>query len=158
MSLMQMEIKTNIGSLYLVSSNLGLQGVFWKKQEFESFKKSNSPAYKYLLLGKKQITEYLDGARERFDIPLDIKGTGFQKTVWKALLKIPYGETISYKDISVAIKKPFASRAVGTANGKNPLCLIIPCHRVTASDGTLGGYSGGLSIKKKLLKLEAALV
>lgn len=153
---MQMKIKTKIGPLYLISSNVGLQGVYWKEQKHAVFKKDNGPAYKFLLLGKKQILEYLDGSRNTFDLPLDIKGTDFQKNVWKELLKIPYAETRSYKDISIAINKPFASQAVGTANAKNSLCLIIPCHRVIASDGTLGGYSGGLLVKKKLLQLEAS--
>lgn len=154
MSLMQKKIKSSIGSLYMVSSNLGLRGIFWKKQDIEMFKKNTTLACRYLLRGEREILEYLDGTRDSFDIPLDIIGSEFQKSVWKALLKIPYGETRSYKDIAIAIKKPKASRAVGTANGKNPLCLIIPCHRVISSDGTLGGYSGGVLTKKKLLKLE----
>jgi methylated-DNA-[protein]-cysteine S-methyltransferase len=154
MNLMQMKIKSNIGSLYMVSSNLGLRGIFWEKQDVEMFKKNTTLASKYLLSGERQILEYLEGGRDRFDLPLDIIGSVFQKDVWKVLLKIPYGETRSYKEIAMAIKNPKASRAVGTANGNNPLCLIIPCHRVIASDGTLGGYSGGLSTKKKLLKLE----
>jgi len=154
MNLMQKKIKSNIGSLYMVSSNLGLRGIFWEKQDIEMFKEDATLASKYLLNGERQILEYLEGARDHFDLPLEIIGSVFQKAVWKVLLKIPYGETRSYKEIAMAIKKPKAMRAVGTANGKNPLCLIIPCHRVIASDGTLGGYSGGLSTKKKLLKLE----
>jgi len=118
------------------------------------FKKNTTLASQYSISGERQLLEYLEGTRKYFDLPLDIRGTEFQKVVWKELVKIPYGETISYKDMAVAIKKSKASRAVGTANGKNPLCIIIPCHRVIASDGSLGGYSGGLSIKMKLLKLE----
>src|SRR5690606_34480864 len=101
-----------------------------------------------------ELVKFLDGRTKKFGVPLDIRGTDFQKSVWKQLAKIPYGETRSYKDIARALKDENASRAVGTANGKNPLCIILPCHRVIASNGTLGGYSGGLGIKKKLLRLE----
>ena len=101
-----------------------------------------------------QLDEYLRGERKEFEIPLDIQGTDFQKKVWRELLRIPYGETRSYKDIARALKDEKASRAVGTANGQNPLCIIVPCHRVIASNGSLSGYLGGLGMKKKLLSLE----
>jgi methylated-DNA-[protein]-cysteine S-methyltransferase len=101
-----------------------------------------------------QLMEYFDGSRKSFDLPLAPKGTPFQLKVWKALLSIPYGETRSYKDIAIAAGNPKASRAVGMANNRNPIAIIIPCHRVIGSNGKLVGYGGGLSIKEYLLELE----
>lgn len=101
-----------------------------------------------------QIAEYLKGSRIKFDLPLNPKGTNFQIRVWKSLLKIPYGETRSYKDIAISIGNEKSSRAVGNANGNNPILIVIPCHRVISSDGSLGGYSSGIQIKKHLLNLE----
>jgi methylated-DNA-[protein]-cysteine S-methyltransferase len=104
---------------------------------------------------RRQIDEYLAGRRLVFRLPLDIdQGTPFQQRVWKALMDIPYGQTLSYKDVAQAIGQPSATRAVGGANGMNPLPIVVPCHRVVAADGTLGGFSSGLAIKKKLLGLE----
>ena len=103
-----------------------------------------------------QISEYLDGRRCRFELPLEPDGTGFQKRVWRALCDIPYGETRSYKDIAAAIGAPKAYRAVGMANHHNPIAIIIPCHRVIGADGSLTGYAGGLDLKRALLELEAA--
>jgi len=102
----------------------------------------------------RQLDEYFAGKRDRFDVPLVPNGTDFQCSVWKALLDIQYGETRSYKQVAFAINKPNACRAVGMANNKNPIWIIIPCHRVIGSDGTLTGYGGGLDMKKKLLELE----
>ena len=97
------------------------------------------------------------GRRRRFDLPLDLRGTDFQKRCWQELLKIPYGETRSYAEIARAIGNPAAVRAVGLANGQNPIAIIVPCHRVIGSDGSLTGYGGGLETKRKLLELEGAL-
>lgn len=101
-----------------------------------------------------EVMEYLDGKRKTFDIKYEINGTEFQKKVWKELTKIPYGETRTYKEIAVAVGNPKASRAVGMANNKNPISIVIPCHRVIGSDGKLTGYAGGLDMKKALLDLE----
>jgi O-6-methylguanine DNA methyltransferase len=101
-----------------------------------------------------QILEYLEGKRVAFDLPLDLRGTPFQRAVWQALLEIPYGETRSYAQIARAVGQPRAVRAVGAANGANPIALVVPCHRVIASDGRLGGYGGGLALKAKLLAME----
>ncbi len=101
-----------------------------------------------------QILEYLDGSRQSFDIAYKAEGTEFQKQVWKALAEIPYGETRTYKQIAEAVGNPKVSRAVGMANNKNPLLLLIPCHRVIGADGSLTGYAGGLEMKKMLLELE----
>lgn len=101
-----------------------------------------------------QLNEYLDGKRNSFDLPLNPKGTEFQKKVWAALCDIPYGETRSYKQIAEAVDNPKGCRAVGMANNKNPIMIFIPCHRVVGSDGSLTGYAGGLDMKEKLLSLE----
>jgi len=101
-----------------------------------------------------QLAEYFDGRRSRFDVPLVIRGTGFQEQVWRALLEIPSGETRSYRDVAEAIGHPGATRAVGTANGMNRIAIVIPCHRVVNADGKLGGYGGGLWRKQFLLDLE----
>jgi len=98
-----------------------------------------------------QLKEYFAGTRKEFDIPLDIEGTDFQKKVWNELQKIPYGKTISYKSLSEKLGDVKAIRAVGKANGQNPISIIIPCHRVISANGTLVGYAGGLAIKEKLL-------
>ena len=104
-----------------------------------------------------QLKEYFAGTRKEFDIPLDIEGTDFQKKVWNELQKIPYGKTISYKSLSEKLGDVKAIRAVGKANGQNPIAIIIPCHRVIGANGTLVGYAGRLAIKEKLLHLEGAL-
>ena len=105
----------------------------------------------------RQVEEYFAGRRREFDLALDLRGTDFQKRCWRELLKIPYGETRSYADIARAIGNPAAVRAVGLANGQNPIAIIVPCHRVIGSDGSLTGYGGGLENKRKLLELEGAL-
>lgn len=103
-----------------------------------------------------QITEFLEGKRSSFDLPLDLRGTPFQLLVYQALLEIPYGETRTYSEIARCIGQPKAVRAVGTANGANPISLVVPCHRVVATGGKLGGYAGGLPMKKQLLAMEHA--
>jgi O-6-methylguanine DNA methyltransferase len=104
-----------------------------------------------------ELEEYLAGERRQFSFPLDLRGTDFQLACWRALLAIPYGETRSYGDIARAIGRPQGFRAVGMANNRNPVAIVVPCHRVIASDGTLCGYGGGLDVKRKLLQLEGAL-
>jgi O-6-methylguanine DNA methyltransferase len=103
-----------------------------------------------------QLREYLEGKRIDFDLPLDLRGTAFQVAVWTALRDIPYGQTRSYAEIARAVGRPRAVRAVGAANAANPLALVIPCHRVIASGGKLGGYAGGLELKARLLAMERA--
>jgi methylated-DNA-[protein]-cysteine S-methyltransferase len=105
-----------------------------------------------------QLADYLAGARRAFDLPLAPKGTDFQKKVWRALLAITYGETRAYKAIAAAVGSPRACRAVGLANNRNPIAVIIPCHRVIGADGRLGGYGGGLELKAALLRLEQEAV
>jgi methylated-DNA-[protein]-cysteine S-methyltransferase len=105
----------------------------------------------------RELAEYFAGRRRRFTFPLDLRGTDFQLACWRALLAIPYGETRSYAHIAWGVGKPKAFRAVGMANNRNPIAIVVPCHRVIASDGKLCGYGGGLDIKRKLLELEGAV-
>jgi methylated-DNA-[protein]-cysteine S-methyltransferase len=152
---LQWKLQSEIGPLYLVATQNGLRGLFWKKQ---SAPMAASPKESNILLETiKQVEEYLCGERRKFSIPLDLQGTEFQKRVWQELLRIPYGKTRSYKEIAELIQNEKAVRAVGTANGRNPISLIVPCHRVIGSNGTLTGYAGGLNIKEKLLKLEGVI-
>ncbi len=103
-----------------------------------------------------QLMEYFEGTRTQFDLPILMEGTEFQKKVWKALQTIPYGETRNYKEIAVMAGNEKAARAVGMANNKNPISIIVPCHRVIGANGTMVGYGGGLDVKKRLLALEQA--
>lgn len=104
---------------------------------------------------KRQLQEYFDGKRQAFDLPMDQQGTDFQRSIWMQLIRIPFGGTVSYRDIANAINDPRAVRAVGAANGKNPIPIIVPCHRVIGSNGSLTGYAGGLKRKAWLLQHEA---
>lgn len=106
----------------------------------------------------RQLTEYFEHRRNAFDLPLAATGTPFQRAVWAELARIPFGETCAYADLARALDRPKASRAVGTANGRNPISIIVPCHRVVGRDGTLHGYAGGVRIKQWLLAHEAGLV
>jgi O-6-methylguanine DNA methyltransferase len=160
------QIETPIGSLRLAStatglaylelphaSGRGLEG--WLRRSLpgarceEAFAPNRAAAA--------QIVEYLDGKRRSFELALDPRGTAFQRAVWRALAGIPYGETRSYAEVAIAIGKPRAVRAVGAANGANPLALVVPCHRVIAADGSLGGFGGGLELKARLLAMERSL-
>ena len=102
----------------------------------------------------RQLDEYFAGKRTEFDLPLELEGTAFQKDVWLALAEIPYGKTISYAELASMVGRPSAFRAVGQANGANPIPIVLPCHRVIASGGGIGGYGGGLEMKRRLLALE----
>ena len=104
-----------------------------------------------------QLRDYFAGRRSHFELPLAPAGTDFQRAVWRALEGIPYGELRSYRDIATAIGRPTAVRAVGAANGRNPLPIVVPCHRVIGSDGSLTGFAGGLDVKKRLLQMEGSL-
>lgn len=147
-------VSTPIGRLTLVASEDGLQEVIFGVKKFVKNSKVSVVAKKNLDLAEKQLREYFVGKRKKFSIKLDISGTKFQTATWRSLATIPYGQTISYAQQAKLVRKPRAFRAVGSANGKNPVAIVLPCHRVVASDGTLGGYGGGLAIKRKLLALE----
>jgi methylated-DNA-[protein]-cysteine S-methyltransferase len=105
-------------------------------------------------LAEQQLREYFSGARTSFQLPLDPSGTPFQLEVWRALAQIPYGETASYRDIAIAVNRPKGSQAIGQANTRNPIPIVIPCHRVVNNDGSLGGFGGGVALKRQLLELE----
>ena len=156
MSQLQYHMKSKICDLYLIASDKGLCAIEWKKQNIPIIKNLTDKLPQVQILKKTvtQLEQYFKGTREKFELPVDIIGTDFQIQVWQALAQIPYAKTVSYSDIAKKIKNPKAVRAVGTANGKNPLAIIVPCHRVIAADGTMGGYAGGLKIKKALLDLE----
>ena len=149
-------IATPIGKLTLVASPIGLQQIIFGAKKLRSTRTVSTKANSYLIQTERQLREYFAGERKKFSIKLDISGTEFQESVWFALNKIAYGETISYAQQAKLVRKPKAFRAVGSANGKNPVAIVLPCHRVVASDGTLGGYAGGLAIKRKLLALETS--
>ncbi len=156
MEQIQYEMKTRLGPLYLVASPKGLQGVYFQPRSIPVLHAIplGTPTKSILSQTSEQITEYFAGKRKAFDLKLQFSGTDFQQQVWRQLTKIPYGKTVSYRDIAKRINNPNAVRAVGSANGKNPFCIIVPCHRVIAADGSIGGYAGGVEMKRKLLELE----
>ncbi|MDD2519051.1 MAG: methylated-DNA--[protein]-cysteine S-methyltransferase [Bacilli bacterium] len=141
---------TIIGKIGIVASNDFVTSICFGDND-DNYEILETPLIKRTY---NQIDEYLKGSRKTFDIPLDYRGTEFQKCVWQTLQKIPYGETKTYKEIAKIINSPNACRAVGNANNKNPIPIIIPCHRVIGSSGKLVGYAGGLTIKEILLNLE----
>lgn len=144
-------MKTTLGSIGISETDGFITELFFADDSHEIFDEQTTPL---LEKAKQQLTEYLNGTGRGFDLPLAAKGTEFQKSVWEALGRIPYGETRSYKQVAEMIGKPAASRAVGMANNKNPILLLTPCHRVVGSDGRLVGYAAGLEVKEKLLELE----
>jgi methylated-DNA-[protein]-cysteine S-methyltransferase len=150
----QIVVTSPVGKLRLIASDKGLVAIDVRNVRVASNLETSASAQKILSTTKKQLEQYFAGKRTTFDIPLDLVGTEFQQQAWRALCRIPYGKTISYGQQAKNIKKPKAFRAVGSANGKNPIPIIVPCHRVVASDGSLGGYSLGLKMKKQLLALE----
>lgn len=150
-------LATSIGTLILAANDIGLQQVsFYDSSDTEQKQRLDNwvcdPAK--LAAAKKQLSEYFEGQRREFDLRLAPAGTPFQRRVWKALRQIPYGETITYGELAGQVGSPRGYRAVGNANGRNPLVIVQPCHRVVASGNKLGGFSAGLSRKKYLLKLE----
>ncbi len=146
-------LQTPIGQLKITANDKAVTSVhFVKKGEKVKSEKPNTVTHQC----KKQLKEYFAGRRKKFELPLELEGTEFQKKVWKALMKIPYGETVSYGEIAKKIKNKKAVRAVGRANNKNKIAIVIPCHRVIGADGSLTGYAGGLEIKQWLLTHENA--
>ena len=146
-----------IGELAICEENgkIVLVNVVKTKEDIEEMAKNSIQKETSLIKNtKQQLDEYFAGKRKKFDIPIKLDGTDFQINVWKELLKIPYGETCSYLDIAKRIGNPKASRAVGMANNKNKIIIIVPCHRVIGSNKKLVGYACGLEVKEKLLELE----
>lgn len=156
--LFSLHTESPVGPLFLVASEKGLVRLEFKgrMQELSArtieLRESKSELAPYL----RELDEYFAAERRDFSVPLDLRGTEFQLACWRALLNIPYGETRSYRDIAQAIGHPQACRAVGMSNNRNPVAIIVPCHRVIASSGSLCGYGGGLDLKRKLLDLEQA--
>ena len=150
-------IASPVGALKLVANNKGLVAILWENDDPKRVRLdelTENPRHPILLQTEQQLGEYFTGKRTAFAINLDMVGTEFQKKVWEALLAIPYGETLTYADIARQIGKPTAFRAVGAANGRNPLSIVTPCHRAIGSNGALTGFAGGLDAKQYLLTLE----
>ena len=149
-------LDTPIGELLLAGESDALSMIGFPKG---SMRRDPEPDWIYnekpLAEARRQIVEYFDGTRKSFDLPLKLGGTEFQVSVLKALQDIPYGETVSYGEIARRIGRPRAVRAVGAANGRNPIPIVVPCHRVIGSSGDLTGFGGGLDTKEALLRLEA---
>lgn len=143
---------TDIGEIGIAEEDSYITDVFFGGAINGEFIISETPL---INAAYKQIDEYLKGKRKSFDLPIVLSGTNFQKKVWNALKNIPYGRTVSYKDIAIAIGNEKASRAVGMANNRNPVSIIIPCHRVIGKNGKLVGYGGGIEIKEYLLRIES---
>lgn len=146
-----MRVETPVGEMWLAQQGDALAELRLPGERAPEGEIGQTPL---LLEAARQLREYFEGARAAFELPLNPEGTAFQKAVWAELMKIPAGETRTYGDIARAIKKPNASRAVGSANHHNPLPVVIPCHRVIGSGGALVGYGGGLPLKRELLELE----
>jgi methylated-DNA-[protein]-cysteine S-methyltransferase len=156
MNLRQWEMKAKVGKIFLVASETGLRGLYFKRQRVPMLKslRDSGAVARILAQCVTELDEYFDGRRKKFELPLEYEGTEFQNRVWSELRKIPYGKTCSYQELAVRVKKHKAYRAVGTANGRNRLSIVIPCHRVINANGKLGGYGGGLVVKTRLLELE----
>jgi len=154
-------VASPVGKLMLVASESGLAAILWENDDSDRVRLGSTMedrGHPVLIAAERQLAEYFAGERKRFDLPLDFNGTEFQKQVWSALLTIPFGETRSYAEIARLIGRPAACRAVGAANGKNPISIVAPCHRVIGANGTLTGFAGGLKAKEYLLQLEGFLV
>ena len=158
MTLFYKEVESPVGKLKLVASANALVAILWEQERPNRVK---LPALKLdaqqpiLLEAERQLSEYFSGTRTEFDLPLEPNGSDFQKKVWRALREIPFGQTRSYLYLAKTVGSAKAVRAVGAANGKNPLSIVVPCHRVVGADGSLTGFAGGLDVKAKLLALEA---
>lgn len=147
---------SQLGLIKITASGSGLQSVLFTDEGDGSYMMEPVPANDITQLTVRQLDEYFSGGRQHFDIPLAPQGTDFQQNVWKELVNIPFGKTDSYAGIAGKLNNPLSIRAVGAANGRNPISIIIPCHRVIGSDGSLTGYAGGLWRKEYLLHLEGA--
>ena len=157
MKLAFMYMPSPVGRLKLVATDSALVAVIWDNENPKRVRQAELVEqldHPILLDAQQQLNEYFQGQRQTFELPLDFEGTEFQKKVWQALLNIPFGETRSYRQIAEQVGSPKAVRAVGAANGQNPISIIAPCHRVIGSGGKLVGFAGGLDNKEILLQLE----
>jgi methylated-DNA-[protein]-cysteine S-methyltransferase len=157
MMLFYKEVESPVGKLKLMASANALVAILWEREPPNriSAMLEYDPQQPILLETQRQLKEYFAGTRNEFNLPLEPAGTEFQKKVWRALREIPFGQTRSYLDLAKSIGSAKAVRAVGAANGKNPLSIVVPCHRVVGANGTLTGFAGGLEVKAKLLAHEA---
>lgn len=161
MTLAQALFPSPVGDLTLVASSSGLVAILWEDDDPGRVRlaaRQDGRDHPVLTMAMAQLTDYFAGARCAFSVPLDFRGTPFQQMVWAALLTIPFGETRSYGDIARAIGRPKASRAVGAANGRNPISIIAPCHRVIGANGALTGFAGGVETKRWLLDFERGAI
>lgn len=157
MPLASTTLPSPVGTLTLVASDASLVAVLWpddRPNRVRLGSVTEAPDHPVLRAATSQLSDYFAGTRTAFDLPLDPHGTDFQRAVWRALSDVPHGETRSYAAIAAAIDRPTAVRAVGAANGRNPLSIVVPCHRVIGASGTLTGFAGGLAAKRYLLDLE----
>ncbi|MGX9417541.1 methylated-DNA--[protein]-cysteine S-methyltransferase [Vibrio sp. WJH972] len=146
---------SQLGEVVIQTTDKGVSGIWFDTHTtMPDALGKRADEHPILTQAVRQLSEYFNQDRRAFDLPIDTKGTPFQQEVWQALAQIPFGETCSYKQIAQAIGKPKAVRAVGAANGKNPVSVVIPCHRVVGANGKLTGYAGGIERKEALLKLE----
>lgn len=151
-------VRSPVGALRLVASDRGLAAILWERDDPKRVRLgplTEDESHPLLLETERQLNDYFAGKRMAFSVPFDFAGTAFQKQVWGALLAIPFGQTPSYGEIARRIGRRTAARAVGAAIGRNPISIIVPCHRVIGSNGKLTGFAGGLEIKASLLKLES---
>ena len=155
-NLLYTTVSSSIGELLLAGDPTGLRHIYFQSGDFTPSSDWQAVAALPYPVAD-QLDSYFAGHLHSFDLPLNPQGTAFQRKVWAALLEIPYGETISYLELARRIGNPSSVRAVGLANGRNPLPIVVPCHRVVGSNGSLVGYAGGLPIKRALLALEGAL-
>ncbi|MBS1816004.1 MAG: methylated-DNA--[protein]-cysteine S-methyltransferase [Acidobacteria bacterium] len=161
MSLVYKVINSPVGKLKLIASEKGLMAILWENDKPDRVRLGNlteDGKHPVLKQTEQQLVEYFQGKRKEFSVVLDMRGTTFQKNVWEALLAIPFGETRSYGQLAKELGKPGAMRAVGAANGRNPISIIVPCHRVIGTNGKLTGFAGGLETKAHLLALEATSI
>ena len=156
-------LATPIGELWIIASDAGIREIRMpiRGDNSASTRATDNPDHPMLARARRQIEEYFRHERTTFDLPLDVTGTDFQRDVWNALVEIPYGQTASYGELAGRMGRPGAARAVGGANGRNPVPLVVPCHRVIGADGAMVGYGGpaeeGIAIKRWLLSHEAAV-
>ena len=151
-------LASDVGPLYIVSSKKGICGLFFGHRIETSALPGDHRRDRFLNQAEEELREYFAGRREAFDVALDARGSAFQRAVWRALTRIPFGQTRGYGQLAEEIDNAKAVRAVGTANGANPISIIVPCHRVIGKDGSLTGFGGGLDIKRKLLQHEGVLL
>lgn len=150
-------VPSPVGDLVVVASPQGIVAILWPEDRPVRAGMAGTPKpgeSELLDLAEQQLTEYFAGERTTFDLPLDLRGTDFQRAVWEELRTVPYGGTVGYGELAASIGRPTAARAVGAAVGRNPVSIVVPCHRVVGADGSLTGFAGGLDAKRTLLALE----